>query len=99
MEENDEIDFRPVKDLLRQNVRRPVEPGVWRSLVIAMIVGIGMGLFVYYFKPGPKPAEAAPRFGPQMMNVQTVPQSGKGDLFELPEWDEAAYQRDRLKTK
>ena len=100
-EENVEVDFSPLEDVFARSVRRPVEPGVWRSLVIAAVVGAGMGLFLWYFKPSPRAADAAPVFAPKMMNVESTPSTpsapAKPDLFQLPTWDEAAYERDQAK--
>ncbi|MBC7783102.1 MAG: hypothetical protein H7144_04615 [Burkholderiales bacterium] len=107
--EADEIEFAPLRDVFARPVRRPVEPGVLRSLLIAAVVGVGMGLFLWFFKPGPKSAEAAPVYEPKLMNTRSIPwhtsatpaPTGKSasGLFQLPEWDQAAFERDQLRMK
>ncbi len=91
----DDVGFEVSQDYLARPPRKPPEPGLMRTLFIAMLVGVTLGTVLYYFKPTPRSAEARPAvLPPKMMNAAPTPSATSVDLFQLPEWDEAAYQRD-----
>ncbi len=68
--------------------RKPLEPGALRSLSLAAMVGVGLGAGIYFLKPEPRSANASPILSPA-----DIKRPAKVQLFELPEWDEAAHQQ------
>jgi hypothetical protein len=86
----DEVEFHyPTDRLARRPKRKPLEPGFGRTLGLAALAGVGLGIGVYFFKPEPRTAVASPRSdGP--VKQYSEPRG----LFDLPEWDERAYHRD-----
>jgi hypothetical protein len=88
----DEVEFAYPTDRLarRRPPRKPLEPGFGRTLTLAALAGVGLGVGAYFFKPEPRNAIASPPNPDAPVRHYAEP---KG-LFELPEWDEAAYRRD-----
>ncbi len=81
----DHVGFEITPDYLARPRRKPPEPGLMRTLFVAMMVGVSMGVVLYFFKPTPRSAEARPSILPsKMMNTTTE----KVELFQLPEWNE-----------
>jgi hypothetical protein len=90
----DEIDFVPPRDALaRTRVTRGMEPGLLRSLGVAMVTGTLLGAAIFYFKPEPRGARANPIQSPPVRIAPAPIEPQKVELFELPAWDEAAHQR------
>jgi hypothetical protein len=90
--EADEVEFTVPPELLAKPTRRKPEPGLMRSLALAVVVGVMLGLFLWFFKPTPRNAEATPIRPP--MKLQNATRTNHPvDLFELPEWDESAAAR------
>lgn len=87
----DEVEFSyPTDRLARRPARKPLEPGFGRTLGLAALAGVGLGIGVYFFKPEPRSAVAAPPAPDAPAKHYSEPK----DLFDLPAWDEEAYRRD-----